>query len=104
MFYQSSSQLKKRNNQLRKERILESRKKGTHTVDEWCAILDEVDGRCVRCKSETYSLQKDHIIPIYIGGSDGVDNLQPLCKSCNTKKTGEDFNWLEFRRKNGWTV
>ena len=46
----------------------------------------ERDGwACVSCKS-TEDLSLDHIYPWSLGGSDDEDNLQTLCKPCNSRK------------------
>ncbi|MHB8188944.1 MAG: HNH endonuclease [Ferrimicrobium sp.] len=40
---------------------------------------------CERCGSES-DLTVDHIIPLARGGSHDIDNLQTLCRSCNSSK------------------
>ncbi|MCE7937072.1 MAG: HNH endonuclease [Chloroflexi bacterium CFX6] len=45
--------------------------------------------RCCSCglgQSDAVELTTDHIVPMVRGGSDDVDNLQTLCKSCNSRK------------------
>lgn len=82
---------------LRSERLAEARRKGTHTAEEWAALVAFCGGSCVRCGSSE-RIVKDHITPIYQGGSDAIDNLQPLCGSCNSSK-GPDATDL---RPDGW--
>jgi ATP-dependent helicase IRC3 len=41
--------------------------------------------RCLACGA-TKLLTVDHIVPIYHGGSNHTDNLQTLCRICNTRK------------------
>lgn len=41
--------------------------------------------KCKKCKS-TENLSVDHIKPVLQGGLDTIDNLQTLCRSCNSKK------------------
>lgn len=41
--------------------------------------------KCVRC-SRTSSLTIDHILPVAKNGTDEPENLQTLCRSCNSKK------------------
>jgi hypothetical protein len=31
-------------------------------------------------------LEADHIVPLTRGGTDDIDNIQPLCGTCNRKK------------------
>ena len=41
--------------------------------------------KCLCCGSEI-NISLDHVIPVFHGGISHVDNLQPLCKSCNSRK------------------
>lgn len=60
---------------------------GTHTKEQWLIILKIFNGTCSNCGCKTIgNPTKDHIIPISIGGSDGIWNLQPLCRECNSLK------------------
>ena len=83
-----------RGRRLRRERLAAARAIATHSPEQWQQILAEVDGECVCCGTRDRRLEKDHIIPIYQGGSDGIDNLQPLCASCNSSKGPDNTNWL----------
>lgn len=50
------------------------------------ALLYLIFGKsCQRCGSE-YLVEVDHVVPLSIGGSNYVWNLQPLCRSCNATK------------------
>ena len=40
---------------------------------------------CLECGRPAEEV--DHVIPKARGGSDKWENLQPLCKSCHSKKT-----------------
>ena len=53
------------------------------------AVKEQVklrDGECCLCCGGRTKLQVDHIVPVYRGGTDGMDNLQTLCKVCNRTK------------------
>ena len=68
---------------------------GSYTTAEWEALVTQYD-RCPMCKrawgtiplppSGSSVVTVDHIIPIVRGGSNSIDNIQPLCYSCNSKK------------------
>lgn len=60
---------------------------------------DEADVRCWRC-GYLRKCQKCHIVPKAIGGSDGVENLIPLCADChdempNVSDPAEVWRWIE---------
>jgi len=73
----------------RSQRLVEARRKGTHSIEEWNGLV-EFFGCCVRCGETPQKLFKDHIIPIYQGGSDSIKNIQPLCPRCSSMKGPEN--------------
>ena len=81
----------------RSERLSAARKLDTHTTAEWQEMRDMI-GHCVICgmSAEDAKLVKDHIIPIYQGGSDGISNIQPLCRACSSRK-GSDTSDYRIR-------
>lgn len=58
---------------------------GKFTQDEWENLCKQYDYKCVRCGYEK-PLTIDHVIPVSLGGSSDISNIQPLCGSCNSKK------------------
>jgi 5-methylcytosine-specific restriction endonuclease McrA len=75
----------------RSHRVLKMNCKGTHTFGEWELLKKQYGYSCVRCKKcePEIKLTEDHIIPLSKGGSDYIENIQPLCGSCNSKKHTE---------------
>lgn len=58
---------------------------GNFTAEEWEALCKQYDYLCLCCK-EQKPLTVDHVIPISKGGTNNIDNIQPLCQSCNCRK------------------
>jgi len=55
------------------------------TEEEWFFILWSHRYRCLCCGSED-DITMDHIIPLSKGGTHSMENIQPLCLSCNSRK------------------
>lgn len=53
---------------------------------EWTDRLLQYNGCCAFCGSSE-SIEVDHIIPLSRGGKHCIENVQPLCRSCNAKKS-----------------
>lgn len=62
-------------------RIERSGTKGSSIYNDWHLNLYTIDQR-----GQEVMMTKDHIRPKSKGGSDEVENLQPMCEICNRKK------------------
>jgi len=85
------------NKEKRSIRLANAKTRGTHSKEQW-QKLKNFCGSCVRCGSAGYNLERDHIVPLYQGGCDCIENIQPLCARCNASKGHEDIDY----RPDGW--
>ena len=74
-----------------KRRALKRASSGSYTRADITRIFEEQNGQCATCKcvlvkQGTGKYHIDHVIPLIRGGSNGPENLQLLCPSCNLRK------------------
>lgn len=58
------------------------------TRAEWLALQEQHGRECLKChrREPEIVLEPDHVVPIALGGSKGIENIQPLCRGCNRRK------------------
>lgn len=66
-----------------------------HTLAQWRQLVVQCDHMCTYCGRKDRPLTRDHKIPLNRGGSDGISNITPACRSCNAAKgqrTDQEFS------------
>ncbi len=66
-------------------RAREAAVEGQFTDKEWLALCEESGNVCLCC-GKALPLVADHIIPVIRGGTNWIENIQPLCQPCNRAK------------------
>lgn len=61
---------------------------GSYTAEEWQRLKQVYNYTCLRCfdYEPNIKLTADHIKPLIHGGLNNIENIQPLCLSCNSSK------------------
>lgn len=60
---------------------------GRHSARDILALFDAQRGRCAACRcSIAGGYDVDHVVPLFLGGSNDRLNIQLLCQSCNNRK------------------
>lgn len=59
---------------------------------EWTALCEHYGHKCLACGA-TGELVADHVVPIARGGTNTIDNIQPLCRPCNAKKYAKTIDY-----------
>lgn len=69
-------------------RVFKMDRSDTFTAAEWQALKARYNYTCLRCgrREPEIKLTVDHVVPISKGGAGTIDNIQPLCKPCNSAK------------------
>lgn len=82
-----------------KKRVRAKRANGSHTFQEWLEMKKRHSYRCWGCKriEPEIKLEEDHIVPLNKHGSDHINNIQPLCRSCNSHKNDKFIHEVWFK-------
>jgi 5-methylcytosine-specific restriction endonuclease McrA len=89
-----------------RRRAREQAAEGSFTDAEWSALKAFYNHTCLCCgkREPEIQLTPDHVIPLSKGGSNFINNVQPLCRSCNSAKGDKSTDYRpRFNRIRGGT-
>lgn len=76
---------------------------GSHTLQEWEDLKKKYNYTCLCCgkREPEITLTEDHIVPLSKGGTDYIDNIQPLCQRCNSRKNTKIVDYRKMMDSKG---
>lgn len=71
----------------------------SHTRVQWLEKIELHAGCCFYCGEQPAELVRDHVTPLVRGGSDGIANILPACRSCNAEKHDKTYDeYIVYRQ------
>jgi 5-methylcytosine-specific restriction endonuclease McrA len=83
-----------------RRRALKVTASGAYTEAEWLALCEHHGHRCLSCGTQSRPLTADHVIPLSKGGGNTIENIQPLCGPCNSRKGANDTDYRDSKTSN----
>ena len=68
------------------KRLLES----SLTIKQWDSMKEDFNHKCAYCGKKS-NLTYEHFIPLNLGGEYSINNIIPVCSTCNCSKGAKDF-------------
>ncbi len=78
---------KEKNQQWHHNYMARKKNNGSFIALDFSKLKKLLGNHCLGCWATDKKLTVDHIIPLSKGGTNFIYNIQPLCKSCNSKKS-----------------
>ena len=69
---------------------------GKITQQDWIDLLNLYGQKCLRCGTNK-NITLDHVVPLCKGGTHSIENVQPLCKTCNCIKARRSWDFRNPR-------
>jgi len=79
--------------QLARRRARKPNAEGDFAAEDFEALCEKHGNVCLRCGDGDALLTPDHVIPLSLGGSKHIANIQPLCGKCNSWKNVKVVNY-----------
>jgi 5-methylcytosine-specific restriction endonuclease McrA len=81
-------QLRKRKQPVQRVHRTEPQRRKIAKKQNWLCAGEQCREAQPNQELEEYDI--DHIIPLHLGGTEGLDNLQALCPGCHRRKTDQE--------------
>lgn len=82
-----------------KRRARERDAPGQFSAEDFNTLCAKYGNRCLKCGRSNWDvfLTADHVILLSAGGSNWIDNIQPLCQPCNSSKGRQTTDYRKIQ-------